>query len=132
MVLRSPLDLQVIFESDIRDRNGGSTSWIATVPYSCQEGPSFALTSAYTFATDFVDVLPIAEGLTTLVVVVNERGCKDRWTTNQISDNHRSGDAALSHIQVVDLHAPALAKRYPISYCPAVPLLGREGCPRYH
>ena len=78
MVLRSPLDLQIVFEGEIRGRNCGSTGRIATAPYSCQEGPSFALTSAYTLATDFVGVLPIAEELTTLAVVVDERGWRGR------------------------------------------------------
>jgi hypothetical protein len=74
-------------------------------PYSCQDGPSFALTSTYTLATDFVDVLPIAEKLETPVVVVGDRGCKGRPI--EISDNHRDDNAALSHIHVV---ASALAE----------------------
>ena len=47
------------------------------VPYSCQEGPSFALTSTYTLATDFVDVLPIAEKSKMLLVVVNGEDARD-------------------------------------------------------
>jgi hypothetical protein len=77
VVLRSPLDLQIVFGGEIRGTDDESTRGIETAPYSCQEGPSFALTSAYTLATDFVGVLPIAEGLTILVVVVSERGCRD-------------------------------------------------------
>ena len=45
------------------------------------------MTSAYTLATDFVGVLPIAEGLEIPAVVVSERGWSGLWTTNQISDN---------------------------------------------
>ena len=58
-----------------RKRQLNEKDW--TAPYSCQEGPSFALTSTYTLATDFVDVLPIAEKLTMLVVMVDKRGCRD-------------------------------------------------------
>ena len=75
MVLEPPLDLQIDFGGEIRGRNCESTRRIATTPYSCQEGPSFALTSAYTLATDFVGVLHIAEECSTLAVVANER----RW-----------------------------------------------------
>ena len=132
MVLRSPLDLQIVFEGEIRGGNDESMGRVETAPYSCQEGPSFPLTSAYTLATDFVGVLPIADGLTILAVTVSERGRGGRWATNQISDNGRNGNAALSHIQVVDLHASTLAKTYPISRCSAVPLLGQEGHSRYH
>jgi len=74
VVLRSPLNLQIVFEGNIRSGRGEPTTGTRTAPYSCQEGPSFALTSTYTLATDFVDVLPIAGGLTMLAVVVNKRG----------------------------------------------------------
>jgi len=67
-----------------------------------------------------------------LVVMVNGRGYRGRRTTNRISDNCRNGNATLSRIQVVDLYALALAKTYPISYLPAIPLLGRGGRPRNH
>jgi len=64
VVLISPLHLQIVFESDIRRRNGEPTRGIRTAPYSYQEGPSFALTSTYTLATDFADIPLIAEELT--------------------------------------------------------------------
>jgi hypothetical protein len=90
---------------DIRSRSGESANRSKIAPYSCQDGPSFALTSTYTLATDFVDVMSITEELETPVVVVGGRGCNERPI--QISDNRWGDNAALSHSQVVDLHTPA-------------------------
>ena len=121
MVLRSPLDLQIVFEGDIRNRSCGSANGSKFIPYSCQDGPSFALTSTYTLATDLVDVVLIAEKLETPVVVVGGRGCKRRPI--QISDNHRGDNAALSHSQVVDLYTPAAVEvKYPMEALTPVPV----------